>query len=99
MFPNTVVAFVGGAAVISSSNSLPSLTVLSSVLNNGLLQVISEIWSGSSRLLTIRMVLIWLVWSSGVKLNIAIVGLRSMGFQTLPESWRKIGRASCRERE
>src|SRR5437667_1612146 len=78
----------GGSAVISNSNSLPGRTVFNSALKERLVHCTSDKASGSSRLLTIRTMLVSLVWVSLETLKTAIVGANSIGFQTVPLNWR-----------
>ena len=69
---------------MANSNSLPGRTVLSSALKDWLVHWRSDNSIGSSRLLTIRTTLVSLVWTSLETLNTAIVGVTSIGFQTVP---------------
>src|SRR5207245_9524754 len=71
-------------AVICSSYSLPSLTVFSSALNELLVHCKSDRVRGWARLLTMRTTILSLVWASLEILNTAIVGVISIGFQTVP---------------
>src|SRR5207245_11533352 len=74
----------GGSAVISNSNSFAGSVVFKSALKEWLVQCKSDRVRGSSKLLTIRTILVSLVWSSLETLNTAIVGAISIGFQTVP---------------
>src|SRR5437667_10664936 len=78
----------GGPAETLSSNSFPSRTVLSSTRNALLVHWRSESVNGSSRLLTIFTMRVSLVWSSGPGLNIAYIGVTSIGLQIVPLIWR-----------
>src|SRR6185503_2104124 len=74
----------GGIAVICSSNSLPSLMVFNSTLNELLVHCKSDRVRGWSRLLTMCTTFVSLVCASLEILNTAIVGVTSIGFQTVP---------------
>src|SRR5881394_214693 len=63
----------GAIAVMSRSNSLPSLTVFSSALNELLVHCKSDRIKGWSRWLMIRTILVSLVWDSLETVNTAIV--------------------------
>src|SRR6266498_2131487 len=71
-------------AVTCRANSLPACTVFNSTLKEGLAHCTSERVMGSSRLLTMRNTLVSLVVESLARLKDAMVGVMSMGFQTVP---------------
>src|ERR1041384_8286061 len=74
----------GGTAVMCSSNSLPGFTSFHSALKDWLVHLKSDNVSGASRLLTIRTVLVSFVSDSLDTLKTAMVGVTSIGFQTVP---------------
>src|SRR6266536_1524913 len=74
----------GGSAVMCNSNSLPGRTVFNSALKEWLVHCKSDRTRGSSKLLTMRTILVSLVWVSLETLKTAIEGAISIGFHTVP---------------